>query len=199
MTLHRTLSKWIVGPSVRLAQWSASKVEKCSTFQAATDPLANQIAFCKYAQIHCPASSCLLFQNGSSSRLECFCITVIWLADGSIAAWKVGRISTFWRRPRSQQNRRTHNAFRESPMQSQCVCRRMTEGVCDVYGTSLCRHILQLKRRFWECLVLAWDQWGCRENTGLPSQSSKLYRLYCPKVRAGLYGWVLVGMMLMCN
>ena len=43
----------------------------------------------------------------------------IWLADGSVAAWKVEHFSTFWRRQRSRQNGRTHNAFRECPMQSQ--------------------------------------------------------------------------------
>ena len=59
MTLHRTLSKWIVGPSVRLAHWSASKVEKFSTFQAATDPLANRFAnMRKYTVQLLPACYC---------------------------------------------------------------------------------------------------------------------------------------------
>ena len=66
-----------------------------------------------------PASSSLLLQNGSRKRVKCICITVIWLAAGSGAAWKVERFSTFWRRPRSRMDGRTHNAFRERPMQKQ--------------------------------------------------------------------------------
>ena len=44
LTLHGTLSKCIVGPSVLSVPWPRSKVENFSTFQAATDPSANQIA-----------------------------------------------------------------------------------------------------------------------------------------------------------
>ena len=46
LTLHGAPAKCIVGPSVHLAPWPPSKVEasKCSTFQAAPDPSANQIA-----------------------------------------------------------------------------------------------------------------------------------------------------------
>ena len=60
-----------------------------------------------------PASSCSLLQNGSRKRVGCICITTIWLADGSAAAWKVEKFSTFWRRPRIRMDGRSHNAFHE--------------------------------------------------------------------------------------
>ena len=43
----------------------------------------------------------------------------IWLADGSVAAWKVNIFATSERKRRSRQNGPTHNAFRDHPMQSQ--------------------------------------------------------------------------------
>ena len=48
LTLHGALTKCIVGPSIRL-RGRCQKVEKCSTFQAAPDPSANQI---EVMQIH---------------------------------------------------------------------------------------------------------------------------------------------------
>ena len=68
---------------------------------------------------------------------------MIWLADGSVAAWKVENFSTFWRRQRRRRNGLTYNAFRERPMQSQ-----WDPSTCDMYSvnaalTLLRRHVAQ--------------------------------------------------------
>ena len=61
LTFHGALAKCIVDPSVLSLRGLSQKVEKFSTFQAATDPSANQTALCKYTQGHCPMKSPLLY------------------------------------------------------------------------------------------------------------------------------------------